>query len=216
MVCTGGSPSIELDAEVVAKAREHLRWAELLIEPRLQWPSGMEEPRGRIPEELRLQPGRAMSVFNDGGWGKLVKRGKQRDGHYSDALVEAAAELIGKRWRPAPFPTWVTCVPSTRHPDLVPSFAGRLASNLGLPFRSVVSKLRETRPQKEMENSQQQLTNVFGAFAIEESAILQGEPILLVDDIQDSRWTLTVVGAALLEAGSGLVSPFVLAKAVSD
>ena len=49
MVCTGGSPSIELDAALVAKAREHLRWAELLIEPRLQWPSGMGEPKGRIP-----------------------------------------------------------------------------------------------------------------------------------------------------------------------
>jgi ATP-dependent DNA helicase RecQ len=216
MVCTGGSPSIELDAAMVAKAREHLRWAELLIEPRLQWPSGMDEPKGRIPEELRLQPGRAMSVFNDGGWGKLVERGRQQDGHYSDVLVGAAAELIGKRWRPVPFPTWVTCVPSTRHPDLVPDFAERLASDLSLPFRAVVSKSRETLPQKEMENSQQQLTNVLGAFTIEGSAILRGEPVLLVDDIQDSRWTLTAVGAALLEAGSGVVSPFVLAKAVSD
>jgi ATP-dependent DNA helicase RecQ len=40
--------------------------------------------------------------------------------------------------------------------------------------------------------------------------------VLLVDDLVDSGWTLTVVGAALLEAGSGPVSPFVLAKAVSD
>jgi ATP-dependent DNA helicase RecQ len=43
-----------------------------------------------------------------------------------------------------------------------------------------------------------------------------GEPVLVVDDLVDSRWTLTVVGAALLEAGSGPVSPFVLAKSVSD
>jgi ATP-dependent DNA helicase RecQ len=43
-----------------------------------------------------------------------------------------------------------------------------------------------------------------------------GEPVLLVDDLVDSRWTLTVVGAALLEADSAPVSPFVLAKAISD
>jgi ATP-dependent DNA helicase RecQ len=43
-----------------------------------------------------------------------------------------------------------------------------------------------------------------------------GEPVLLVDALVDSRWTLTVVGAALLEAGSGSVSPLVLATAVSD
>jgi ATP-dependent DNA helicase RecQ len=40
--------------------------------------------------------------------------------------------------------------------------------------------------------------------------------VLLVDDVADSRWTLTVAGAALLHAGSGHVSPLVLAKAVSD
>jgi ATP-dependent DNA helicase RecQ len=40
--------------------------------------------------------------------------------------------------------------------------------------------------------------------------------VLLVDDLVDSRWTLTVVGSAILEGGSGLVSPFALAKAVSD
>jgi len=43
-----------------------------------------------------------------------------------------------------------------------------------------------------------------------------GEPVLRVDDLVDSRWTLTGVAAALLEAGSGPVSPFVLAKSVSD
>jgi len=39
---------------------------------------------------------------------------------------------------------------------------------------------------------------------------------LLVDDLVDSRWTLAVAAVALLDAGSGPVSPFVLAKSVSD
>jgi ATP-dependent DNA helicase RecQ len=216
MVCTGVSSVVELDPGIVTKAREHLRWAELLIEPRLQWPSGMGEPKGRIPAELRLQPGRSLSVFNDGGFGGLVKRGKQQDDRYADALVEAAAELVGRRWRPDPYPTWVTCVPSTRHPDLVPDFAASMAKTLELPFRQVVSKTRETAPQKEMENSHQQFSNVRGAFSVDRADVPSGEPVLLVDDIYDSRWTLTIVGIALLEAGSGPVAPFVLAKAVSD
>ena len=41
-------------------------------------------------------------------------------------------------------------------------------------------------------------------------------PVLLVDDIIDSGWTLTVIGAALREAGSGPVYPLVLARAVSS
>jgi ATP-dependent DNA helicase RecQ len=212
MVCTGTSPAVELDEAVVAKAREHLRWAELMVEPRLQWTSGLAEPKGRIPEEMRLQPGRALSVLNDGGWGGLVRKGLD-SGEVSDALVEASAELVGKRWRPEPPPTWVTCVPSSGVSP-VPSFAERLAAALGLPFRPVVVKTRETKPQTELENSHQQFKNVWGAFAVE--GVLAREPVLLVDDLVDSRWTLTVVAAALLEAGSGPVSPFVLAKAVSD
>ena len=70
-----------------------------------------------------------------------------RRASFSEALGEAAADLIGRRWRPDPFPTWVTCVPSTRHPDLVPLFAERLAKALELPFLPVLSKTRETAPQ---------------------------------------------------------------------
>jgi ATP-dependent DNA helicase RecQ len=62
-----------------------------------------------------------------------------------------------------------------------------------------------------MENSTQQLTNVLDAFTIR-GEIPPG-PVLLVDDTVDSRWTLTVVGATLREAGSGSVHPFVLADA---
>jgi ATP-dependent DNA helicase RecQ len=36
--------------------------------------------------------------------------------------------------------------------------------------------------------------------------------VLLVDDTVDSKWTLTVVGAALREAGCEAVHPFALAK----
>ena len=107
----------------------------------------------------------------------------------------------------------MTCVPSSG-PSPVPGFAERLAAALGLPFRPAVVKTRETAPQIELENSQQQLANVLGAFAVD--GVPAGEPVLLVDDLVDSRWTLTVVGATLLEAGSGPVSPFVLAKSVSD
>jgi ATP-dependent DNA helicase RecQ len=43
-------------------------------------------------------------------------------------------------------------------------------------------------------------------------AVLPG-PVLLVDDIVDSRWTLTVAGWLLRTSGSGPVHPFALAVA---
>ena len=36
--------------------------------------------------------------------------------------------------------------------------------------------------------------------------------VLLIDDIQDSRWTVTVCGALLRRAGTGDVYPFALAS----
>jgi len=37
--------------------------------------------------------------------------------------------------------------------------------------------------------------------------------VLLIDDVVDSRWTLTVAAVLLREHGSGPVYPFALAKA---
>ena len=73
----------------------------------------------------------------------------KRNGHFGDALVDAAAEMILERWQPEPGPAWVTCVPSARHPTLVPDFATRLAQALSLPFVSAVAKVQDNAPQKE-------------------------------------------------------------------
>ena len=213
MNCTGDRLEIHVDEGLRLEALEHLRGSTLFIEPRLQWPSNLGEPKGRIPEGERLEPGRALSVYGDGGWGRLVREGKRDHEHFDDVLVGAASTLITERWRPEPPPTWVTCVPSMTHPDLVLDFAARLAAALGLPFREVVTKVAENQPQKLMENSAQQLRNVLEAFEIA-GEVPPAEPVLLVDDISDSRWTMTVIGRSLRLAGSGPVFPFVLATAV--
>jgi hypothetical protein len=50
-------------------------------------------------------------------------------------------------WNPQTAPTWVTCVPSLRHPYLVPNFAFRLAAVLVLPFHMVIAKT-DARPEQ--------------------------------------------------------------------
>jgi ATP-dependent DNA helicase RecQ len=212
-VCTGRSAAVELDEDLVAAARAYLRRAPLRLESRKRWPAGLGAPAGRIPPELQLEEGRALSAYGDGGWGSLVKKAKYDDHRYPDELVDAAAELLA-RWRPDPVPRWVTWIPSTTSPAIVADFAQRLARALGVPALDAVRRVRAGQPQKEMENSAQQVGNVYGAFAV--SADLPDTPVLLVDDIADSRWTLTVVGIELRRAGTGPVVPFVLAKAVSS
>ena len=95
----------------------------------------------------------------------------------------------------------------------MPDFASRLADALGLPFIPVVERVRTRPAQKEMENSHQQFRNVDGAFAVDD-ALVRPEPVLLIDDMADSRWTLTVIASELRRAGTGQVHPFALARAL--
>ena len=101
---------IEVDEGLRAAALEHLRGSTLVVEPRKQWPSNLGEggPKGRIAEDERVEPGRALSVIGDGGWGRLVRDGRHEREHFDDELVGVAAELIRERWQPDPMPAWVT------------------------------------------------------------------------------------------------------------
>jgi ATP-dependent DNA helicase RecQ len=92
----------------------------------------------------------------------------------------------------------------------VPDFARSLAAKLNLPFVEAVSKERDNPPQKLQQNRYHQCRNLDGVFAIADS--IPGGPVLLVDDMVDSAWTMTVVAALLRRAGSGPVWPVALAS----
>ncbi len=183
------------------------------IEPRKQWPLdalARQGWTGTIAPELRTASGRALCAWGDDGWGRLVRDGKATGGRFNDALVRAAAQLVRERWRPHPYPTWVTCVPSLTNPKLVPDFARRLAGALKLRFVPCITKTRQTAQQKTMLNSYHQARNLAGVFSVSPWRGIGG-PVLLVDDMVDSGWTFTVVAATLRQAGSGPVYPLALA-----
>ena len=203
----------EPDIALVREAVAFLRRTSLPFEPRKQWPSGGLQHynlSGRIASSLQAQPGKALCVWGDAGWGGLVRQGKYHDGYFSDELVDACHELI-KKWNPKPFPEWVTCIPSRRHPDLVPDFARRLAESLGLPFRQALIKTEDRPEQKTMENSTQQARNIDGSLALTDE-VLPDSPLLLVDDMVDSRWTFTIAAWLLRSNHSGEVWPLALAQ----
>lgn len=163
--------------------------------------------RGNLPDALRAETGRILSRWGDAGWGQLVADDKH-DGRFRDELVDAVVEMLNDRWQPTPPPEWVTCVPSRNHPDLVPDYARRLAEALGLPFEPIVTKVKDNDPQKVQQNRFHQCTNLDGVFAIE-GPVSEGS-VLLVDDVVDSGWTLTVIAALLRQSGCGPVWPLAL------
>ena len=212
-VCLG-SPLLPetCSQERINQAIQYLRRSDQVIEPRKKWPSQalpIYDFSGNIQDNLRAAEGKALSLWGDAGWGELVKQGKYRDNHFDDALVQGAFEMI-QRWQPRPFPTWVTCVPSLNHPELVPNFAQRLADKLGLPFQPVVRKVGQNQQQKKMSNSYQQAHNLDGVFQVDIWEVMSGA-VFLIDDMVDSRWTFTVIAALLRRAGSGEVFPLALA-----
>lgn len=219
-VCAG-RPLIpeEVRPQTLQAALRFLRRSEMVLEPKKQWPAGAFAGYGwrgtRIPDELLASPGRVLARWRETGWGEMVGAGKAR-GEFAQELVEGAAEMIRERWPEVAAVRWVTCVPSLRHPDLVPDFSRRLAGALGVPFSPDVRKVRETQPQKEMENRYHQCKNLDGAFEVRAQCARFAEPVLLVDDVTDSGWTLSVVAALLRQAGSGAVFPLALATASGE
>ncbi|MYH60121.1 MAG: RecQ family ATP-dependent DNA helicase [Boseongicola sp. SB0675_bin_26] len=212
--CTG-RPVVDAShsRETATEAARFLGRSEFPLECNKQVASGAFPEYGftaNLPEEHRANVGRVLSRWGDAGWGSLVAEDKH-DGRFRDELVSAAADMLNHRWKPSPRPTWVTCVPSTRNRRLVADYAMRLAEALELPFEPVVTKVKESEPQKLQQNRYHQCRNLDGVFAI--SGQLPAGPVLLVDDVVDSRWTLTIVSALLRRAGSGPVWPFALATA---
>ncbi len=204
------------DEGIAREALTYLRRTSLPLEPRRQWPGGglpHMNVSGNIAEAFRAQPGRILCIWNDAGWGSLVRRGKAHDGHFADQLVEACAAMV-RTWAPQPAPAWVTCIPSRRHPNLVPDFARRLSAALNLPFHPVLEKTDDRPAQKDMANSSQQARNVDGALAVR-GQVPTGS-VLLVDDMVDSKWTLTVAAYLLTSNGSGPVYPLALASTANS
>lgn len=189
-----------------------LKREELIIEPRKMWPTGlMPGQKAMISEEQRLEPGRALSVYGDAGWGKHVKSGKYGGTAFDDELLKASVEKIRDIWKPDPFPQWVTAVPSPRHPRLVRDFAERLAAALGLPFAAALICAQARSEQKTLNNSALQAANAKAMLGVQRERIQPG-PVLLVDDMIDSGWMLTMAGWLLRTNGSGIVYPFALAR----
>jgi ATP-dependent DNA helicase RecQ len=192
-------------------ARRFLRDGKpLTLEPRKRWPAdlpGIRKTTSIFPNERGI----ALCGYYEAGWAEEVKTGRFQSNRYSDNLVATSADLLKQYFQTlsAP-PTWVTAVPSLRRPQLVPDFAARLADALGLEFAMVITHLKQHPEQASMQNSYQQANNVLRVFSIHES--MPTGAVLLVDDIADSKWTLTVIGDLLQQSGCNAVHPFALAS----
>ena len=197
--------------ENVLEAIKFLKGEFIEIEKRKQWPAGIiAETQKRIPNEYQVEDGRALCAFRDAGWGKFIHDDKYVNNYFRDELVNASVDLISEWLHGKIEHMYVAYIPSLSKPELVKSFAYRVAKKLKIPCLDIIDKTKTTRPQKELENSAYQCKNAFDGFSVKE--ICNNRDILLIDDMVDSKWTLTVCGYMLREKGAGLVYPFAIAS----
>jgi ATP-dependent DNA helicase RecQ len=188
-------------------AAEYVDGLVIPIEPRRLWAPFGDRKATRI--EFVNKPGLCLSKYGDPGYGEMVKRDKYSvRGRFSDQLVGKSANLLMPFIKEKRI-THITYVPSLRS-IIVRDFAERLAHRCGLSFEELLVK-SAADPQKTMENSAHQCENAFRSFTAKDGVVMP-KRVLLVDDVVDSRWTMTICGYRLMERGCEEVYPYALAN----
>jgi ATP-dependent DNA helicase RecQ len=221
-VCLGETHDMLPDDAAVARARLQVQVPGVEVEPRRQWPTGMsalDVPlSGKIPQDERAEPGRAVARLDGIGWGSALRElfavapdGQVHDGELPAAL-RAPVLAVLDAW--APSVDGVVLVRSATRPALVEHLAAGVARHLGVPLVGAVAPLAGSAPGRHDVNSAQRLAMVHRRLRLELSeaarAGLAGRAVLLVDDRVDSGWTMTVAARELRSAGAEVVLPLAL------
>jgi ATP-dependent DNA helicase RecQ len=233
--CAGAWYPTDIPDAAVGAAREQLAGVGVPLDPRAQWPTGMPrlgvEQKGKIAAEEQAEPGRALARLSDLGWGQrlrtVLREGTSRVGDPDDPeqelvvgqpvpaeVVRAVVQVLaGWDWRARP--VGVVAMPSRRRPAVTGSLAAQISEIGRLPLLGTLDYVDGGPVGEPGGNSAFRLANVWGRIAVgpalrDRLATTRG-PVLLVDDLVDSRWTITVATRELRLAGADAVLPLVLA-----
>jgi ATP-dependent DNA helicase RecQ len=221
-VCAGAWYPSDVTVTAAQQATDTLERVGVPIEPRGLWPTGLArrgvEVKGRIPAESRPEAGRAIARLTDLGWGGTLRQ-LLAVGSPDQPLPEPLIGAIIRTLRDWPWearPVAVVAMPSQQRPQLVDSTA-RTISDLGrIPFLGTLDLDPDVPRTGVGGNSAFRVASLWGRFhvgsALAEALSDIDGPILLVDDLVDSRWTFTLAARELRAAGATSVLPFALAS----
>jgi ATP-dependent DNA helicase RecQ len=242
-VCTDTVWSREVAAADADAARERLARPGVEVAPRRQWPSGMAglsvPVSGRIPADEQAETGRVIGRLSDIGWGAQLLEliagdngggdSASRDSAGGDSaendsamnasdgadqpvpkeVLDACVRVLAG-WGWAERPVGVVGMGSRTRPHQLAHLARRIAEIGRLPLLGTLPP-RGPRPAQHA-NSAQRLAAVWDAVGEPGFSVPPG-PVLLVDDVIDTGWTITVAARLLRRAGASAVLPFALAAA---
>ncbi|GAA1061717.1 RecQ family ATP-dependent DNA helicase [Agromyces bracchium] len=214
--CAGAWYPGEVDADAAAAAASALDRVGVPIEPRRAWPTGADRlgvpVKGRIPAGEQAGEGRALARLTDLGWGSTLRElfaPNAPDAPLPPRVLDACVRVLAE-WGWAERPVAVASVPSRSHPQLVGSLARGLAEVGRLPYLGELAPVDGGPTGGPGGNSAFRLAGVWNRFSADGLDVPVGG-VLLVDDLADSRWTLTVAARELRRSGATDVLPFALA-----
>ena len=224
-VCAGPWFPTGWDGAARERADQALRRTGVPIEPRRMWPSNMDHlgvpVKGRIAEGEQAEEGRALARLTDLGWGsRLRELLAAEDAPLPEEVLQGAVAVLAA-WGWQARPIAVVAMPSRGRPQLVDSFARGIARLGRLPFLGALEMVGGGPTAGPGGNSAYRLASVHGRFAVPEAMehmlrtapeAGQHGPVLLMDDLVDSRWSLAEAARVLRGAGAQGVLPFVLAQ----
>ncbi len=209
--CTGHRYDAGVPESSARAVREVLSRPGVEITPRKQWPTGLAklglELSGRIDDGP--QPGRAIGRLTDLGWGaRLRALLAEPDAQVPEDIVTAAVDVLAA-WDWQTRPTAVLGLDSLTHPQLIGSLVGQLAQLGRLTDLGVLRFSPRHRPVTAV-NSAYRVAALQGCWETPDLGGITG-PVLLVDDLTDTGWTLTMAARVVRAAGADAVLPFAIA-----
>ncbi len=209
--CTGVRHDTGVDTGELAAIRARLDRPGIDLAPRKQWPTGMAKLgvplSGKISDGA--ETGRVLGRLSDLGWGQRLRSLLDGpDGPVPDHVFDACIAIL-REWDWAERPTSVMALQSPAQPRLAADLAARLARVGRLRDLGTLSP-RPDRPPVSAANSAHRVAALFDSWEVPDLTGLDG-PLLLVDTLTDTGWTLTLAARALRRAGAPAVLPFALA-----
>ena len=129
-------------------------------------------------------------------------------------IAQAKPELSKEPW------TWIVPIPlyparkREREFNQAERLSDRLSGAIGVPVnRDLLKRVLPTRTQTKL-TRQQRLINVRNAFAVKRGTQLQGEKIVLVDDVLTTGATSNACARVLRAAGAGEVCVWTVARGI--
>jgi ATP-dependent DNA helicase RecQ len=222
--CTGQRRDASVAEDVRGGAGDWLARPGVPVAPRKMWPTGMsalDVPlSGKVSPADAAEEGRVIGRLVDVGWGPRLRPLLRGDAAVPDEVVTAAVDVL-KGWGWAERPVGVVALPSRARPELVSSFAARIAGIGRLPLLGTLTDSapplhidpEDEEAEPEPPNSAQRLAQVYARLSVpaDVAAGLGTGPVLLVDDLVGSGWTMTLATALLRRAGAPAVLPLALA-----